>query len=251
MDRLAGKVALISGGARGQGAAEARLFVREGAAVVFGDVLDDDGKKVEAEIRGTGGRATYVHLDVTREADWRAAVATAVQSYGKLDVLVNNAGIGAAGRVEETTAEAWDRVMEVNAKGVFLGTRAAIPAMRGAGGGSIVNISSQLGLVGMDDSSPQYTASKGAVRLLTKTTALQYAREGIRCNSVHPGPIVTPMTERRRADPTVYQRMLSRIPLGRYGEPDEVAQGVLYLASDESTFVTGSELVIDGGWTAQ
>jgi NAD(P)-dependent dehydrogenase (short-subunit alcohol dehydrogenase family) len=141
--------------------------------------------------------------------------------------------------------------MSVNAKGVFLGTKAAIPAMRRAGGGSIVNIASQLGLVGMDDSSPQYTASKGAVRLLTKTTALQYAREGIRCNSVHPGPIITPMTEGRRADPVVYQRMLSRIPMGRYGEAEEVAYAVLYLASDESTYVTGSELVIDGGWTAQ
>jgi NAD(P)-dependent dehydrogenase (short-subunit alcohol dehydrogenase family) len=249
--RLAGKVALISGAARGMGAAEARLFAREGARVVLGDVLDVEGHAVQAEIVAKGGEAVFTRLDVSRESDWEHAVGLAVQRFGKLDVLVNNAGIGAAGRVEDTTAEAWDRVMEVNAKGVFLGIRAAIPAMRRAGGGSIVNISSQLGLVGMDDSSPQYTASKGAVRLLTKTTALQYAREGIRCNSVHPGPIVTPMTERRRADPTVYQRMLSRIPLGRYGEPDEVAHGVLYLASDESTFVTGSELVIDGGWTAQ
>ena len=249
--RLAGKVALISGAARGMGAAEARLFAREGARVVLGDVLDVEGHAVQAEIVAKGGEAVFARLDVSRESDWEHAVALAVQRFGRLDVLVNNAGIGAAGRVEDTTAEAWDRVMEVNAKGVFLGIRAAIPAMRRAGGGSIVNISSQLGLVGMDDSSPQYTASKGAVRLLTKTTALQYAREGIRCNSVHPGPIVTPMTERRRADPTVYQRMLSRIPLGRYGEPDEVAHGVLYLASDESAFVTGSELVIDGGWTAQ
>jgi NAD(P)-dependent dehydrogenase (short-subunit alcohol dehydrogenase family) len=134
---------------------------------------------------------------------------------------------------------------------VFLGTKAAIPAMRKAGGGSIINISSQLGLVAMPDSSPQYQASKGAVRLLTKLTAVQYAREGIRANSVHPGPIVTPMTERRRADPATYERMVARIPLGRYGEADEVAYGVLYLASDESAFVTGSELVIDGGWTAQ
>jgi NAD(P)-dependent dehydrogenase (short-subunit alcohol dehydrogenase family) len=249
--RLAGKVALISGGARGMGAAEARLFAREGARIVIADVLEAEARAVEAEITATGGGAAAVRLDVTREAEWEQVVALTVSRFGKLDVLVNNAGIGAAGRVEDTTPEAWDRVMDVNAKGVFLGTRAAIPAMRRAGGGSIVNISSQLGLVGMDDSSPQYTASKGAVRLLTKTTALQYARDGIRCNSVHPGPIVTPMTERRRADPAVYQRMLSRIPLGRYGQPEEVAYAVLYLASDESAFVTGSELVIDGGWTAQ
>jgi NAD(P)-dependent dehydrogenase (short-subunit alcohol dehydrogenase family) len=249
--RLAGKVALISGAARGMGAAEARLFAREGARVVIGDVLETEGVAVQTEISAKGGEALFVRLDVTRESDWEQAVAATVRQFGKLDVLVNNAGIGAASRVEETATEAWDRVMEVNAKGVFLGTRAVIPAMRRAGGGSIVNISSQLGLVGMDDSSPQYTASKGAVRLLTKTTALQYARDGIRCNSVHPGPIVTAMTERRRAEPAVYQRMLSRIPLGRYGEVDEVAYGVLYLASDESAFVTGSELVIDGGWTAQ
>jgi NAD(P)-dependent dehydrogenase (short-subunit alcohol dehydrogenase family) len=249
--RLAGKVVLISGGARGMGAAEARLFAREGAQIVLGDILDGEGKTVEAEVNAKGGEAVFVHLDVTREVEWEQAVALAVRRFGKLNVLVNNAGIGGASRVEDTTAEAWDRVLAVNAKGVFLGTKAAIPAMRQAGGGSIVNISSQLGLVGMDDSSPQYTASKGAVRLLTKTTALQYAREGIRCNSVHPGPIVTPMTEQRRAEPAVYQRMLSRIPLGRYGEADEVAYAVLYLASDESSFVTGSELVIDGGWTAQ
>ncbi len=249
--RLAGKVVLISGGARGMGAAEARLFAREGARVVLGDVLEAEGKDVQADVGAKGGEAAFTRLDVTREADWEQAVALAVSRFGKLNILVNNAGIGGASRIEDTTAEAWDRVMDVNAKSVFLGTKAAIPALRRAGGGSIVNISSQLGLVGMDDSSPQYTASKGAVRLLTKTTALQYAREGIRCNSVHPGPIVTPMTERRRAEPAVYQRMLSRIPLGRYGEPDEVAYAVLYLASDESAFVTGSELVIDGGWTAQ
>jgi NAD(P)-dependent dehydrogenase (short-subunit alcohol dehydrogenase family) len=249
--RLAGKVVLISGGALGMGAAEARLFAREGARIVLGDILEAEGRAVESDITAKGGEAVFSRLDVTREADWDQIVALAVSRFGRLDVLVNNAGIGAASRVEDTTPDAWDRVMDVNAKGVFLGTRAAIPAMRRGGGGSIVNISSQLGLVGMDDSSPQYTASKGAVRLLTKTTALQYAREGIRCNSVHPGPIVTPMTERRRADPAVYQRMLSRIPLGRYGQPDEVAYAVLYLASDESAFVTGSELVIDGGWTAQ
>ena len=249
--RLGGKVALISGGARGIGAATARLFAREGARVVIGDLLEAEGRRVEAELVAQSGQALYVPLDVTSESAWERAVAAAVSRFGRIDVLVNNAGIGGAGRLEETRLEDWNRVMDVNAKGVFLGTRAAIPALRQAGGGSIVNISSQLGLVGMDDSSPQYQASKGAVRLLTKLTALQYAKERIRANSVHPGPIITPMTEGRRADPTVFARMTSRIPLGRYGEAEEVAYGVLYLASDESRFVTGSELVIDGGWTAQ
>jgi NAD(P)-dependent dehydrogenase (short-subunit alcohol dehydrogenase family) len=249
--RLEGKIALISGGARGMGAVEARLFAKEGAKVIIGDVLEDEGRKLEAEINATGGEALFVRLDVTREADWQKAVEAGVNRFGKLDVLVNNAGISGHGRIEDTAVEAWDRVMEVNAKGVFLGTKVAIPAMRRAGGGSIINISSQLGLVGTDHSSPQYQASKGAVRLLTKATAIQYAKEGIRANSVHPGPIVTPMTEAARADPARYQLMLSRIPLGAYGQPEDVAYGVLYLASDESRWVTGSELVIDGGWTAQ
>ena len=249
--RLAGKVALISGGARGMGAAEALLFAREGAQVVIGDVLDTEGKGVEAEIRAKGGEAVFARLDVTSESDWQRAVALAQSRFGRLNVLVNNAGIGGGTRIEDTSREDWDRMMAVNATGVFLGTKSVIAAMRSAGGGSIINISSQLGLVGTDNSSPQYQASKGAVRLLTKATAIQYAREGIRANSVHPGPIVTPMTERRRADPAQRQLMISRIPLGRYGEPDEVAYGVLYLACDESAYVTGSELVIDGGWTAQ
>ena len=249
--RLAGKVALISGGARGMGAEEARLFAREGCRVVLGDVLDDEGRAVEAEIGKAGGEAAYVRLDVRREADWTAAVDAAVGRFGKLDVLVNNAGVGGPGRIEDVTLDEWTRVMDINSTGVFLGTRAAIPAMRAAGGGSIVNISSQLGLVGVDNSSPQYQASKGAVRLLTKATAIQYAKERIRANSVHPGPIATPMTEARRRDPSSYALTVSRIPLGRYGEAAEVAYGVLYLASDESAFVTGAELVIDGGWTAQ
>ena len=249
--RLEGKIALISGGARGMGAVEAHLFAKEGAKIIIGDVLEDEGRKLEAEINATGGEALFVRLDVTSEADWQKAVEAAVNRFGKLDVLVNNAGISGRGRVEDTAVEEWDRVMAVNAKGVFLGTKVAIPAMRRAGGGSIINISSQLGLVGTDHSSPQYQASKGAVRLLTKATAIQYAKEGIRANSVHPGPIVTPMTEAARADPERYQLMLSRIPLGCYGQPEDVAYGVLYLASDESRWVTGSELVIDGGWTAQ
>ena len=251
MPRLAGKVALISGGARGMGAAEARLFAQEGAQVVVGDVLEAEGRALAESLAAKGHEVVFIRLDVTHEAEWQQAVDLAVSRFGKLNVLVNNAGISAAGRIEDTTAEAWDLVMAVNAKGVFLGTRAAIPAMRAAGGGSIVNISSQLGLVGTDITSPQYASSKGAVRLLTKVTALQYAKEAIRANSVHPGPIVTPMTERRRADPAIRALQISRIPMGRYGEADEVAYGVLYLASDESSFVTGSELVIDGGWTAQ
>ena len=250
--RLAGKVALISGGARGMGAAEARLFAREGARVVIGDVLEADGHAVEAEIRAKGGECVFVRLDVVSEADWQLAVSLTEERFGAVHILVNNAGIGAVqSRVEDTTAAAWDTVMDVNAKGVFLGTRAVIPAMRRAGGGSIVNISSQLGLVGMDNISPQYPASKGAVRLLTKVTALQYAKEKIRVNSVHPGPVITPMTEPRRRDPKARELMTSRIPMGRYGEADEIAYGVLYLASDESSWTTGSELVIDGGWTAQ
>jgi cyclopentanol dehydrogenase len=249
--RLRGKAALVSGGARGIGASVARLFVREGAAVLIGDVLEAEGRAVEADLRTAGGNALFVRLDVTDEGDWDRAVSAAVERFGRLDVLVNNAGVGVQSRIEDTTVKDWDRVMDVNAKGVFLGTRAAIPAMRRAGGGSIVNISSQLGLVGTDNSSPQYQASKGAVRLLTKATAIPYAREKIRANSVHPGPIVTAMTEKRRADPETYRTMLSRVPLGRFGESDEVAYGVLYLASDEAAFVTGSELVIDGGWTAQ
>jgi NAD(P)-dependent dehydrogenase (short-subunit alcohol dehydrogenase family) len=249
--RLAGKVALISGGARGMGAVEAEMFTREGARVVFGDVLEREGKAVEGRIRAAGGEATFARLDVTSEQEWADAVATVERLYGKLDVLVNNAGIGGGRRIEDTTLAEWEKTMAVNSTGVFLGTRAAIPALRRAGGGSIVNISSQLGLVGTDISSPQYQASKGAVRLLTKTTAIQYAKEKIRANSVHPGPIVTPMTEARRADPEIYTLMVSRIPLGRYGQPEEVALAVIYLASDESAFVTGSELVIDGGWTAQ
>jgi NAD(P)-dependent dehydrogenase (short-subunit alcohol dehydrogenase family) len=192
-----------------------------------------------------------VRLDVTSETDWQKAVEASMNRFGKLDVLVNNAGISGRGRVEDTAVEEWERVMAVNAKGVFLGTKVAIPAMRRGGGGSIINISSQLGLVGTDHSSPQYQASKGAVRLLTKATAMQYAKEGIRANSVHPGPIVTPMTAAARADPERYALMLSRIPLGCYGQPEDVAYGVLYLAADESRWVTGSELVIDGGWTAQ
>lgn len=259
--RLAGKVAIISGGARGQGAAEARLFAREGAAVVIGDILDEEGLKLEAEIRETGGRVTYVHLDVTEPEQWGSAVTRAVSEYGKLDILVNNAGVGAIQvgglappQLEETSAEIWDRIMDVNSKGVFLGTRAAIPAMRASGGGSIINISSVAGLVGAglaSGAAAAYASSKGSVRLLTKATAVQHGHEGIRCNSVHPGYIETPMTQAQMTQEGFREQVAAMAPLNRIGTVEDVANGVLFLASDESSFMTGSEMVIDGGWTAQ
>ena len=250
MARLEGKVALISGGARGQGAVEARMFAAEGASVVIGDILDEQGRQTEAELQELGYNVTYVHLDVTSEADWAAAVQAAVSSYGKLDILLNNAGILIRKGIEETSAEDWDRIFAVNAKGVFLGTKAAIPAMRENGGGSIINISSTAGLVGSPNGSASYTATKGAVRLFTKSTAIQHAREGIRCNSIHPGPIETDMIADTLTDPDSLALRMQRLPLGRVGKPSEIAYGAIYLASDESSFVTGSELVIDGGTTA-
>lgn len=252
MGKLDRKVALISGGARGQGAAEARRFVQEGAKVVFGDVRDAEGKKVEEAIRGEGGDAVYVHLDVADEADWRSAVQTATSRYGRLDVLVNNAGIVIPRvSIEERTVEEWDRVMAINARGVFLGTKHAIPAMRRSGGGSIVNISSVAGIGQSLHQEPAYAASKGAVRIFTKVTASQHAKDKIRCNSVHPGPIDTEMLHGAMPDPEVLKARLQRVPLGRMGTVDEVVTAVLYLASDDSSYVTGSELVIDGGALAQ
>ncbi|MEE9147290.1 MAG: glucose 1-dehydrogenase [Candidatus Tectomicrobia bacterium] len=252
MGKLDGKVALISGGARGQGAAEAHTFAREGAKVVFGDVRDEDGKQVEADIRAAGGDAVYVHLDVTNEADWRNAVQEAVSRYGKLDILVNNAGIVIPRvPIEERTEDEWDRVMAVNAKGVFLGTKHAIPAMRQAGGGSIVNISSIAGIGQSLHQEPAYAASKGAVRIFSKVTASQHAKDKIRCNSVHPGPVDTAMLHNAMPDPSVLDQRLGRVPLGRMAVVDEIVTGVLYLASDDSSYVTGSELVIDGGALAQ
>jgi len=249
--RLENKVALISGGARGMGAAEAILFANEGAKVVIGDVLEDEGRQTEALINESGGECLFVQLDVASEASWQDAVATTSARFGKLDILVNNAGIFPVVNIEDTSEELWDRVMAINAKGVFLGTKHAIPEMRNAGGGSIVNISSIAGLIG-SRTAAAYGASKGAVRIFTKSTAIQYAAEGIRANSVHPGIIETPMTT-----PNILlgqeQRdtQIIRTPLGRIGSAGDVASGVLFLASDESSFMTGSELVIDGGLTAQ
>ena len=248
--RLEGKVAFISGGSRGQGAAEAKLFAKEGASVVMGDILEDEGRKLEAEINESGGRALFVKLDVTSESDWQEAVGQTVRTFGKLDVLVNNAAIYSRVRLEDTSVEEWDRIMAVNAKGVFLGIKHSIPEMRRAGGGSIINISSTAGLVGSPRGSA-YTASKGGVRLLTKSTAVQCAADGIRANSIHPGPIDTDMIAENIGTPEGLAQSVARVPLGRVGSVDDVAYGALFLASDESSYMTGSELVIDGGVTAQ
>ena len=249
--RLENKVALISGGARGMGAAHAKLFAKEGAKVVIGDILEEEGLRTEAEINEAGGECLFIRLDVTSESDWQQAVAAAVTRFGKLDILVNNAGVVSRGTLEDTTVEEWDRVMDVNAKGVFLGSKAAIPEMRRAGGGSIVNTSSISGIVGQDSIQPVYNASKGAVRIFTKSAAIQYAKDGIRVNSVHPGAVDTPMAGARLADPELQKQAEARNPLGRTAQPEEISYGVLYLVSDEASFVTGSELVIDGGYTAQ
>ena len=250
--RLEGKVAFISGGARGLGASFARLFAGEGAKVGLGDILEEEGHRVETEINESGGEALFVRLDVTSEADWERAIAAAVGRFGKLDVLVNNAGIGGFfHKLEDSTLDEWNRTLDINAKGVFLGFKHAIPELRKADGGSIINISSTSGMVGRPNVYAGYTASKGAIRLLTKSAAIQYAGDGIRVNSVHPGPIATPMTQAWMADPAQDEYFMATVPLGRYGQPEEVAHGVLYLASDESSYVTGAELVIDGGLTAQ
>jgi NAD(P)-dependent dehydrogenase (short-subunit alcohol dehydrogenase family) len=244
--RLAGKVALITGGAHGMGAAEARLFAQEGARVVIGDVLEGEGAQVAA---GIGDNARFARLDVTSETAWSTAIAATLAAFGKLDVLVNNAGISGSDPDIMSTS-AWDRLMAVNAKGVFLGMKHAIPAMRGAGGGAIVNISSISGFVGQQVVHMGYNASKGAVRLMTKAAAVQYAADGIRVNSVHPGIMPPMLTSKATADPGVRAALLKGVPMGREGRVEEVAYAVLFLASDEASYVTGTELVVDGGFLA-
>jgi NAD(P)-dependent dehydrogenase (short-subunit alcohol dehydrogenase family) len=249
MDRLKGKIGLISGGARGQGAAEARLFVREGAKVVIGDVLDDQARKLADELSAqTGGRsATAVHLDVTRAADWRSAIDTCVREFGGLDILVNNAGIFNMSGLEDTSEELWDSIVNINQKGVWLGMKMAVPAMRRRGGGSIINISSVAGLTGSTGSTA-YHGTKGAVRLLTKAAAVQYGAEKIRVNSIHPGLIATQMIDIIPQDQR--QAFNAMVPMRREGQPEEVANVVLFLASDEASYVTGAEFVVDGGLNA-
>ncbi len=258
--RMEGKVAVISGAAHENsiGAAIARVFCQEGAGVVIGDVLEEPGERLAASIADAGGKILFAPLDVTKEADWQSAIDLAVSKFGKLDVLVSNAAGGATTvsgtsggftAIEDTSIESWDGTMTVNLRGAFLGTKLAIPEMRKAGGGSIIITSSQLGLVGSDNNGAAYHASKGALRVFAKTAAIQHAKDRIRVNSVHPGPILTSSFERGH-DERRMDVVLSRIPMGRFGAAEEVAFAVLYLASDEASFVTGAELVVDGGWTA-
>jgi cyclopentanol dehydrogenase len=250
MDRLKGKVALISGGARGQGAAEARLFASEGAKVVIGDVRDDLTRQTADAINAKSANSVRaIHLDVTRAADWRNAVETCVREFGGLDILVNNAGIANMKGLEQTSEEEWDAMVNVNQKGVWLGMKAAVPAMRQRGGGSIINISSIYGLIGSTGSTA-YHGTKGAVRLLTKAAAVQYAREKIRVNSIHPGLIHTPMVEDALPTPDALKPIVDLTPMGRGAQPDEVGWCVLFLASDEASYVTGAELAVDGGYSA-
>lgn len=240
---LEGKVALVSGAARGMGAEEARLFAAEGAKVVLGDVLDEEGGKTAAEI---GESAHFVHLDVTSEADWTAAVAEAEARFGRLDILVNNAGILRFGLLEDTPLEEFELVVRVNQTGTFLGMKSAVPALRRAGGGSIVNISSLAGMEGVGGACA-YTASKFAVRGMTKVAALELGPSSIRVNSVHPGGIETPMTRPLGSAPASSDSSMPGSPIPRIGRPEEVANLVLWLASDRSSYCTGSEFVVDGG----
>jgi 3(or 17)beta-hydroxysteroid dehydrogenase len=248
--RLSGKVALVSGGASGMGQSEATIFAREGAKVIVADVLEAEGKQVADKIVSGGGQARFVKLDVTSETEWDAAVKAAVSAFGKLDVLVNNAGISGTYDPDMLSSAAWDKVMSVNAKGVFLGMKSAIPVMKKAGGGAIVNISSISGFVGQDGVHMAYNASKGAVRIMTKTAAVQFAGDGIRVNSVHPGFMPPMRTSKTSADPTWRAKMLGAVPMKREGRVEEVAHAVLFLASDEASYITGTELVVDGGYLA-
>jgi NAD(P)-dependent dehydrogenase (short-subunit alcohol dehydrogenase family) len=248
--RLAGKVALVTGGASGMGKSEATIFAREGAKVMVADMLEADGRKVVTEITDSGGQARFIRLDVTQEAEWEAAVAATVAAFGKLDVLVNNAGISGGIVDDPMDTAGWDALMNVNAKGVFLGMKHAVPAMRRAGGGAIVNISSISGFAGQAGIHMGYNASKGAVRIMTKSAAVQFAADGVRVNSVHPGILPAMRTSKITADPAHRAKMLKGVPMKREGRVEEVAHAVLFLASDDASYITGTELVVDGGYLA-
>jgi len=247
--RLEGKVAIITGSARGMGRAEAELFAKEGAKVVVADILENEAKETAEKINKDGYEAMAVKLDVTKADEWKKVVEQVTEKWGKVDVLVNNAGILSMRGVEDAPEEEWDRVMNINAKSQFLGIKYVLPAMKKATKGSIINISSIYGLIG-SGAAVAYHASKGASRLLTKTVAAELAKYNIRVNSIHPGVIRTPMTDELLKDEQSAKELLGTTVLGRPAEPEEVANGALFLASDDSSFMTGSELVIDGGYTA-
>ena len=245
--RLKDKVAIVTGAAGGMGACTAKLFAKEGAKVVLADMIDADGQAVAREI---GNTALYQHLDVTQESEWSALIAATLNSFGKLDILVNNAGISASDP-DLFSTDIWDRVMDINAKGVFLGMKMAVPEMRKNGGGSIVNISSISGFVGQRIVHMGYNASKGAVRLMTKAVAVQFARDNVRVNSVHPGVMPPMRTSKLTGDPEMRKKLISAIPMGRAGRVEEVANASLFLASDDASYITGTEIVVDGGYLAQ
>jgi NAD(P)-dependent dehydrogenase (short-subunit alcohol dehydrogenase family) len=248
--RLQGKVALITGAASGMGASMARIFAREGARVALADILDGEGRQVAAEIVAANGTAAFHHLDVTSESEWKAVVDAVVAQWGGLDILVNDAGLSGSAVEDLFDTAAWERLMAVNARGVFLGMKFAIPIMKAAGGGAIVNISSISGVTGQPGLHVAYNASKGAVRTLTKAAAVQHGRDNIRINSVHPGLMPPMRSAGRTADPAVRAKMLELVPMGRAGRVEEVAHAVLFLASDEASYITGAELYVDGGYLA-
>ena len=248
--RLEDKVALITGAASGMGASMARIFAREGAKVVVADVLEEEGRRVAADITKANGAAIFRRLDVSSEAEWKATVDTTLAEFGKLDILVNDAGLSGSAVEDLFDTAAWDRLMAVNVRGVFLGMKFAIPLMKAAGGGSIVNISSISGITGQHHVHVGYNASKGAVRTLTKAAAVQHGADNIRVNSVHPGLMPPMRSSGRTADPEVRARMLQQVPMGRAGRVEEVANAVLFLASDEASYITGAELWVDGGYLA-
>ena len=248
--RVANKVALVTGAASGMGAATARLLAREGAKVAVADMLEAEGQSVVAEIEKAGGTARFLRLDVAEEDQWEAAVAEVTGAWGRLDILVNNAGISGSNTNNLYDTALWDRIMAVNARGVFLGVKHGVAAMRQGGGGSIINLSSISGVVGQQRIHCAYNASKAAVRLLTKSIAVQEGAAGIRVNSVHPGLMPPMRTSGATADPVFRAKMLNHVPLRRTGEVDEVAYAILFLASDESAYMTGTELHVDGGYLA-
>jgi NAD(P)-dependent dehydrogenase (short-subunit alcohol dehydrogenase family) len=248
--RLDDRVALVTGGARGIGAATVRELASQGATVVVGDIIDQDGLALARELCEGGLNVQYRHLDVTSEESWAEAVAGTVALFGRLDILVNNAGIGTFEDVEAETVAGWQRVIDVNQKGVWLGMREAIPELRRAGGGSIVNVSSIFGAVGGFGGSVAYHATKGAVRLMTKNAAIRYAKEGIRVNSVHPGFIDTPMVEMAKGT-DMENAILASTPLGRWGRAEEIGSVIAFVAGPGASYMTGSEVYVDGGWTAQ